>query len=176
MAAGLQGISYAAFLYCMVLSLYKFDFIGTGFHLISPDSDARSPFGTTHALFDDLKTSSPPVAKQLMRLEALSHFIIHPGDEIEEGNLIVSLFDSFKTGVCQHNLLFTMALLVCGDIHPCPGPCSPTPSSNHKDSGFNFLYMNARSLKSVSERRMCKVRDFEAISTVQPMALMTAFV
>lgn len=160
MAAGLQGISCAVFIYGMALSLYKFDFNTSEFHLVSTSIDGRTPPGTTHALFDVIQTGLPTVAKQLMRHEALSHFIIHP-EKRSRKEIRSSRCSTHSINVCQHSFLFTVALLVCGDVHPCPGPYNPP--SSRKAGGLNFLYMNARSLKSVYRSRMSKLRDFEAI-------------
>ena len=62
--------------------------------------------------------------------------------------------------VNNDRLLFTVCLLFCGDIHPCPGP-SQAPSSNSnshnpegrsgkfecfKQKGLHFIHINVRSL------------------------------
>ena len=61
--------------------------------------------------------------------------------------------------VNQHSLVLSLALLVCGDIHPCQGPRNIL--SSIEQEGLNFLY--ARSLKAVRRSRMTKLRDFEDI-------------
>ena len=163
MAAGLQGISCALFIYCMVLSLCKCDFKTTDFHLDSTIIAGRLSPGTTHDPFDIIQTGLPTIANQLMRYEALSYFIIRPEKRSRKEFRASRCLDR-SINICHPNsLLFTVALLVCGDVHPCPGPGNLPSTSTRKASGLNFLYMNARSLKTVYQGRMSKLRDFEAI-------------
>ena len=83
MAAGLQGISCALFIYCMVLSLCKFDFKTTDFHLDSTSIAGRSSPGTTHDPFDIIQTGLPTIANQLIRSSVV--FYHSPREEIKEG-------------------------------------------------------------------------------------------
>ena len=55
---------------------------------------------------------------------------------------------SYSSSMCKHWL--PVSILLCGDIHPCPGPVSTNEFSSeykvfHK-RGLNFIHLNVRSL------------------------------
>ena len=70
----------------------------------------------------------------------------------------------------------TSAILVCGDVHPNPGP-TPFKQSGTKVSCLRTLFLNARSLKAVVEspddagKRISKLKYFKILFTWNNMIL-----
>ena len=47
---------------------------------------------------------------------------------------------------CSHVKWLNTALMLCGDIHPCPGPGAGSLYTNFKKRGMHFIHLNVRSL------------------------------
>ena len=68
------------------------------------------------------------------------------------------------TFVREDHLLFFLSLLLCGDVHPCPGPETSAPQESDfsldnmfSSKGLNMLHLNVRSLlpKITEIRQLC---------------------
>ena len=54
--------------------------------------------------------------------------------------------DSYTYSKCCLSKWLQICLLLCGDVHPCPGPFSSKDYSFSKQRGLHFLHLNVRSL------------------------------